>query len=59
MKKPKRDKRSLTNEQLLCPFYNEEIFDCKKRTEAIKEWEKIFLVEEVWGASVLPDFNQK
>lgn len=41
------------------PFCNEDLFDCKKRAEALKEWEKIFLIEEVWGASILPDFNQK
>ena len=41
------------------PFFDEEIFDCKKRAEALHEWEKVFLIEEVWGASILPDFNQK
>lgn len=51
--------REERNKETGSPFCNEDLFDCKKRAEALKEWEKIFLVEEVWGASILPDFNQK
>lgn len=58
MRRHKSDKSS-KKEENQTPFCNEDLFDCERRAEALHEWEKVFLIEEVWGASILPDFNQK
>lgn len=57
MRRHKVDKEKKPEQQ--DPFCNEDLFDCKRRAESLQEWERIFLFEEVWGASILPDFNQK
>ena len=59
MERLKKKNTSSIKDEDSSPFYNESFFDCKQRAESLREWEKIFLIEEVWGASILPDFNRE